>query len=86
MKQLSADAETLQAMDVRSVRAPVDPDASFSSADDDDIAAALASRVDGGSAEPDDDEAPLTGVAHCALHAVAIAAFTESINAQATIN
>lgn len=59
MKQLSADAETLQSMG--SVRPPADPNASFSSADDDDIAAALATRVDGGEAEPVDDEAPLTG-------------------------
>eukprot|EP00892_Ulva_mutabilis_P012891 jgi/Ulvmu1/9975/UM059_0024.1 len=62
MKQLSADAETLQSMDARSSSAPVDPNASFSSADDDDIAAALASRVDGGETEPADNQAPLTAL------------------------
>lgn len=66
MKQLSADAQTLQSMDTRSVRAPPSPIDSFSSADDDDIAAALALRLDGGDGgdtEPIDDQAPLSGAA-----------------------
>lgn len=61
MKQLSADAQTLQSMDVRNVHAPPRATDSFSSADDDDIAAALARRVEGDDVEPIDDQAPLTG-------------------------
>lgn len=61
MKQLSADAQKLKSMDARKVRAPPSATDSFSSADDDDIAAALSMRVEGDDIEPVDDQAPLTG-------------------------